>query len=55
MIEFLRQDRQISRLKLQKYDMQKLIEELNYWGISLNVQKTNPQQHLLAETNNIQL
>ena len=34
MIEYLRQDKQISRLKLQRSDKLKLIEELNYWGIS---------------------
>ena len=34
MLEFLRQDSKISRLKLQRSEMLRLIDELNYWGIS---------------------
>ena len=34
MLDYLRQDRQISRLNLDKSDSSKLIQEINYWGIS---------------------
>lgn len=46
MLEYLRKNGEISRLELQSQEVQKLNEELSYWGISLLVKQNEGQNQL---------